>query len=102
MIEKFLLGFLLSFLFGVIIAPIFIKVVKKIKAKQTILFYVEAHKHRHEAWYPHNLYFPHSEVPPLYEGKTSVLYLLYFQICPDKSHQQMSVPKNTAYPASML
>ena len=46
MIEKFLLGFLLSFLFGVIIAPIFIKVVKKIKAKQTILFYVEAHKQK--------------------------------------------------------
>ena len=44
MIEKLFVGFLLTFLFGVILAPIVIKFVKKMKAKQTILFYVEAHK----------------------------------------------------------
>lgn len=46
MIERFLLGFLLTFLFGMVLAPIVIKLVKKMKAKQTILFYVEAHKQK--------------------------------------------------------
>ena len=46
MIEKFLFGFLLTFLFGIIIAPIIIKIAKRLKAKQTILFYVEAHKQK--------------------------------------------------------
>ncbi len=46
MIERFLFGFLLTFLFGIILAPLVIKMVKKLKAKQTILFYVEAHKQK--------------------------------------------------------
>ena len=39
-------GFLFSFLLGCILAPIIIKLIKKLKAKQTILHYVEAHKQK--------------------------------------------------------
>ena len=44
--QKFLLCFLFSFLFGCLIAPVIIKLAKKLKAKQTILHYVEAHKQK--------------------------------------------------------
>jgi len=44
--QKFLLCFLFSFLFGLFISPIIIKIAKKLKAKQTILHYVEAHKQK--------------------------------------------------------
>lgn len=42
--QKFVICFLLTFFVGFLIAPILIKIIKKLKAKQTILFYVEAHK----------------------------------------------------------
>ncbi len=40
----FLLAFLISFLFGCLFAPIIIHIVKKLKAGQNILLYVETHK----------------------------------------------------------
>lgn len=44
--QKFIICFLLAFFLGLLIAPVIIKVIKKLKAKQTILFYVEAHKQK--------------------------------------------------------
>ena len=46
MLSNFLLGFLLAFFVGLMTAPIMLKLLKKAKAKQTILHYVEAHKQK--------------------------------------------------------
>lgn len=43
---QILWGFLFSFLAGCVFAPVIITLVKKLKAKQTILHYVEAHKQK--------------------------------------------------------
>lgn len=43
---RFLIAFLLSFVVGVCIAPLVIKLAKKARARQTILHYVEAHKQK--------------------------------------------------------
>ena len=44
MILKFLCAFLVAFIFGTIISPLVLYLCKKLKAKQTILFYVSEHE----------------------------------------------------------
>ena len=44
MITNFLCAFLVAFIFGTIISPLVLTLCKKLKAKQTILFYVSEHE----------------------------------------------------------